>query len=298
MLDTPNERYLHNTPTPRSGGIAILFGIVASWSWLASHYNIPPFLYWISIAGALVALVSVVDDIMSLSPLLRLGAHGVAALILIVGGLVLPWGITGIILTWFAAVWVMNLYNFMDGMDGLAGGMAAFGFGFLGLAAFMQGNDTYAFYAWSISCASLGFLALNFPPARIFMGDAGSITLGLFVAAFSLWGVQDQTFSFWFPVLVFSPFIFDATFTLLRRLVQKEKIWEAHRSHCYQQLVQIGWGHRKTLFTTYTLMILSGISALFLQYSSLSPTPYLLLIFLIYLLLVFKTHSHCIHSLE
>ncbi len=97
------------------------------------------------------------------------------------------------------------------------------------------------------------------------MGDVGSAMLGLLAAAFSLWGISDGIFSWWFPVLVFSPFVVDATVTLIRRILNRERIWEAHRSHYYQQLVQSGWGHKKTVLAEYTMMICCGVSGLLAQ---------------------------------
>jgi len=94
------------------------------------------------------------------------------------------------------------------------------------------------------------------------MGDVGSATLGLLAAAFSLWGIQLGLFSWWYPLLVFSPFVVDATVTLVRRLLNRERIWEAHRSHYYQRLVQLGWGHKKTVLAEYLIMLLAGASAL------------------------------------
>ena len=94
------------------------------------------------------------------------------------------------------------------------------------------------------------------------MGDIGSATLGLLTAAFSLWGIQLGLFEPWFPLLVFSPFVVDATVTLMRRMLNRERIWEAHRSHYYQRLVTLGWGHKKTVLAEYLLMFLVGLSAI------------------------------------
>jgi UDP-N-acetylmuramyl pentapeptide phosphotransferase/UDP-N-acetylglucosamine-1-phosphate transferase len=105
-------------------------------------------------------------------------------------------------------------------------------------------------------------LVHNFPPAKIFLGDTGSTTLGFLAAACSLWGAKDGLFPFWVALLVFSPFIVDATVTLLRRLLRGEKVWEAHRSHYYQRLVLLGWGHRRTVLTEYALMLACAGSAL------------------------------------
>jgi len=114
-----------------------------------------------------------------------------------------------------------------------------------------------------VVAAVAGFLWFNFPPAKIFMGDAGSSTLGFLVAAFSLWASAEKIFPIWVALLVFSPFIVDASVTLLRRLFQGEKIWEAHKSHFYQRLVLVGWGHKKTVLCAYVLMVVCSATAWF-----------------------------------
>ena len=112
-----------------------------------------------------------------------------------------------------------------------------------------------------LAAASAGFLTCNFPPARIFLGDTGSTALGFLAAACGLWGSRTGLFPFWVALLVFSPFIVDATVTLLRRLLRGEKVWEAHRSHYYQRLVLLGWGHRRTVLVEYALMLVCAGSA-------------------------------------
>lgn len=263
ILDAPNERSLHEHPIHRTGGLAILAAVLIGWLLLATTVGWPTSMSWIILAAVLVAVVSLVDDIKELSPLFRLMVHGLAAAILIMGNLVLPWGLLGLMLTGLAIIWMLNLFNFMDGMDGFAGGMATLGFGFLAIAGWLQGDAQYALYCGVVSAAAIGFLCLNFPPAKIFMGDAGSATLGLLVAACSLWGMQNRLFPLWFPLLVFSPFIVDATVTITRRALRRECIWEAHCTHYYQRLVRsVGWSHRKTVIYEYLLMLSVGASAL------------------------------------
>ena len=159
-------------------------------------------------------------------------------------------------------VWMTNLYNFMDGSDGLAAGMALFGFSFYGIAGLMNSNEPFAMLNFSVGAAALGFLYHNFHPARVFMGDAGSIPLGFLASAFGVWGWQLGYWPFWYPILVFSPFVIDATVTLLKRVRRGENLAQAHRSHYYQHLVQMGLGHRNTAIAEYALMLLTGASAL------------------------------------
>ena len=268
ILDAPNERSLHEHPIYRTGGLGILAGVIVGWLLLAMQVGWPESMSWIAIAAALIAVVSLIDDIKELSPLTRLTVHGLAAVVLLVGGLVIFGGLVGLVLTALSIIWMLNLFNFMDGMDGFAGGMATFGFAFLAIAGWLQGDLQYALYCGVISAATGGFLCLNFPPAKIFMGDVGSATLGLLVAACSLWGIHNELFSLWFPLLVFSPFIVDATVTILRRALKRERIWEAHCTHYYQRLVKVaGWSHRKTSLWEYLLMLGAGVSALLVLFN-------------------------------
>ena len=264
IMDHPNERSLHASPVPRSGGVAILLGILAGWGWLSVEQSVPAPLQWIMWAAMTVAGISLLDDLFELSARVRLPVHILAAVLVLLGGISLPWGWPGWIMTLFGIVWMLNLYNFMDGMDGFAGGMALAGFAFLGIGGYLTGDLTYAWWSWAVAAAASGFLLFNVPPARIFMGDAGSATLGLLAAALSLWGVHKGLFPLWFPLMVFSPFWVDATVTLIRRACRREKVWQAHREHYYQRLIRAGWSHRKTVTMEYLLMIASGGSALLL----------------------------------
>lgn len=254
LQDIPNERSLHTKPTPRTGGIALMAGILSGWMLLIQFWA-----WWIVLPALGLFVLSLVDDVRSLSPRTRLLGHFVAAAIVLWGAAVPMLWLLPVLLF---IVWMTNLYNFMDGSDGMAGGMALFGFSFYGVAGLMHGNVAFAMMNFSVGAAALGFLYHNFHPARVFMGDAGSIPLGFLAAAFGVWGWQQGYWPFWFPVLVFSPFVADATLTLLKRARRGEKLAQAHRGHYYQRLVQMGWGHRNTAIVEYALMLLAGASAL------------------------------------
>jgi UDP-N-acetylmuramyl pentapeptide phosphotransferase/UDP-N-acetylglucosamine-1-phosphate transferase len=247
LLDRPNNRSLHVRPVPRSGGIAIAAGIAVSAA-LAPR-GLGPLLV---IAGVLAAM-SLADDLFTLPTLLRLGAHlaaAGAALGLAIGVVdPLPFALLLLAIAWYA-----NLYNFMDGSDGLAAGMAVFGFGAYAWAAQQSGADALSALCASIAAASGAFLLVNFHPARLFMGDAGSVPLGFLAGALGVLGWREGTWPLWFPVLAFAPFACDATLTLLKRLLRRERVWEAHRDHYYQRLVRMGYGHRGTAWIEYTAM--------------------------------------------
>jgi UDP-N-acetylmuramyl pentapeptide phosphotransferase/UDP-N-acetylglucosamine-1-phosphate transferase len=121
--------------------------------------------------------------------------------------------------------------------------------------------------AFALSGAALGFLLFNFDPARVFLGDAGSIPLGFLAGGLGLLGVVKGVWPWWFPLLAFSPFVVDATATLLRRMARREKFWTAHREHYYQRLVRMGWSHRRLALVEYTLMAACGASALALLHA-------------------------------
>jgi UDP-N-acetylmuramyl pentapeptide phosphotransferase/UDP-N-acetylglucosamine-1-phosphate transferase len=219
-------------------------------------------LLWVLAVG--LALLSFADDLRSLPIAVRLAGHFAAAAIAS-AWMLSP--VTGVhLLAWvfatFAIAWMTNLFNFMDGSDGLAGGMAVAGFAAYAAAAAFAGHASLAAACLAIAAAAAGFLCLNFPPARIFMGDAGSIPLGFLAGALGLHGLRVDAWPMWFPLLVFSPFIVDATFTIAWRLARRERVWIAHRSHCYQRLVLSGWSPRRLALHAYGVMALAGASAL------------------------------------
>ena len=235
--------------------------------------------WWILMVTGVISIVSLMDDRWGLSIGVRLVVHLLGATLLVIGaGLVLPpmeVPVLGpISLGWVAApitvvflVWMANLYNFMDGMDGFAGGMTVVGCGLLGYLAWQAHHPVLCVIAILQSSATAGFLVYNLPPARIFMGDVGSVSTGFLVAALIVLGCRDGVYDLWVPVIVFSPFILDATVTLVRRALRHEKVWEAHRDHYYQRLVVAGWSHRRTVLVEYGVMALCGGFALLYQYA-------------------------------
>ena len=277
-LDAPNQRSLHSKAIPRTGGLALMLGVLASLCLLGMWL-------WVALLSALL-LVSLLDDVFNLSVHWRLAAQLLVSAIFTWFFMPqLSW--STMLLALFALVWITNLYNFMDGSDGLAGGMAVFGFAAYAIAAYSAQNILLAQMCSAIVASSLAFLIFNFHPAKIFMGDAGSIPLGFLAGAIGLFGWQQGVWSFWFPILVFSPFIVDATATLIKRGARGEKVWLAHREHYYQRLVQMGWGHKKTAIAAYVLMFLVGISALLLLKASfLIVVASLAFLALIYILLM------------
>jgi Fuc2NAc and GlcNAc transferase len=242
VLDHPNERSSHDSVTPRGGGLAIVLAVLAAGLLLVLTGLASARLPGLLLAGLLVALAGLVDDVRGLSVKARLPVHiGMAAVVAWLGLTGQHPGLEGL---WLGAVvtlwvaWTLNLFNFMDGIDGLAGAEAAFvmlaGAGFL----FFSGDIRWLALMLAGGGACIGFLILNWQPAKIFMGDAGSGFLGFFMAGSAyLSSVELQIpMALWF--ILGAVFIVDATVTLTTRVVTRQKFLSAHRSHAYQRLAR------------------------------------------------------------
>jgi UDP-GlcNAc:undecaprenyl-phosphate/decaprenyl-phosphate GlcNAc-1-phosphate transferase len=281
-LDHPNQRSLHASPVPRVGGIGVHAGIACAW--LISAPNIS-----VSVAAGLglLLVISLIDDMRGVPVSVRLAAHLLAAGVFAAGVMFETSGALAALAVVLAVAWMTNLYNFMDGADGLAGGMAAIGFSCYGVGAWLAGSSAFAALNFGVAAASAGFLLFNFHPARVFLGDVGSVPLGFLAATFGIVGWLQQVWTPWFPLLVFSPFIIDASVTLARRLARRERVWEAHRDHYYQRLIRLGWGHRKTAYAEYGLMLGCGLAALAgLAMTTIQQTVLGAGVLLVYLLLM------------
>jgi UDP-GlcNAc:undecaprenyl-phosphate/decaprenyl-phosphate GlcNAc-1-phosphate transferase len=285
-LDKPNERSLHANLTPRTGGLALIIGVVITWIIGQVDYR------WILLVTVLVC-VSLIDDVRGLSVSWRLLVQLLVSVCFVC--FFLPNLLSSTLVWWlmpsivFGLVWMTNLYNFMDGSDGLAGGMGAFGFSSYALASYWAGDAQLAMMCACVAVSCLAFLVYNFHPAKIFMGDSGSIPLGFLAGAIGLHGLANGHWGAWFPLLVFSPFVVDASVTLFRRLLRGEKLSEAHRSHYYQRLVQLGWGHKNTAIAEYVLMFMACFSAILMLKVPLFWICFLLTLWvIIYLVLMLK----------
>ncbi|HMD63965.1 MAG TPA: glycosyltransferase family 4 protein [Stellaceae bacterium] len=242
ILDRPNERSSHRVPTPRGGGVAVIGSVLLGWVVLARTGSVPPGVFGIALGAALLAAVSWIDDLRGLSPVVRLAAQAAAVMI---GVSVLPaphdlFRLAAIGLVW---IWWINLFNFMDGIDGLAvSEAAAIGAGLLLFASVGAGADpALRTLSAAVTGAAIGFLVWNWSPARIFLGDVGSVPLG-YVLGFLLLDLAVR--GHWKIALILPLyFLADATITLARRLLRGERVWQAHREHFYQQAVRRGRGH-------------------------------------------------------
>lgn len=255
----PSARSLHVRPVSRVGGLAIVTGVLAGlpgWAWPP---GIAPGNAWV-VGGAIAALatVSLVDDWRGTRAGTRLGVQLLAA-VAVAAALVPPVGamvFAGVVLT---MIWMANLFNFMDGNDGLAAVAAICGFATYAVAAQAGGGHALPFVCIAVAC--LPFLAVNLPPARMFMGDIGAVTLGFAAAVFGVAGVIAGTWPAWLPMLAFVTLILDATLTLAQRAARGERVWQAHKLHYYQRLNQLGAGHRGTLALYSTLAAATAATA-------------------------------------
>jgi UDP-N-acetylmuramyl pentapeptide phosphotransferase/UDP-N-acetylglucosamine-1-phosphate transferase len=256
-LDMPNERSMHQAVVPRSGGLGILIGASAGFGfWYLRHgADVTPLRLWG--VGLGLGVLSFLDDRRGLPILVRFAGQLLAAAL--AAYWVLHAQLLWLVGATFAIAWMTNLYNFMDGSDGLAGGMACLGFASYALASSGDAGLTTLFV--SVAAAALGFLVFNLPPARIFMGDVGSTVLGYLAAAFGLYGHAVGRWPLWFPLLAFAPFVADASVTLAARGLRGERVWQAHREHYYQRLIRSGWSHRRMAATAYVLIFASNLTA-------------------------------------
>lgn len=245
IIDIPNARSSHSIPTPRGGGVAIVVAFLLALPVLGLAQLVPASaLVAIGGAGILVAVIGFMDDHGHIAARWRLLGHFTAAAwslfwlgglpSVTVFGISLDLGWMGCILAAFYLVWMLNLYNFMDGIDGIASVEAISACLGACLLYWLGGFESLIWVPALLAMAVGGFLFWNFPPARIFMGDAGSGFLGVVLGVISIQAAWVSSQLLWAWLILLGVFIVDATFTLIRRLLRGDKVYEAHRSHAYQ----------------------------------------------------------------
>ena len=275
LVDLPNERSSHSWPTASGGGLAIAVVVAAflGWSLLAGRAT-DPLVWWsLLLGGSLMAAVGFLDDRYDVAVQLRLLAQlvVVAAGLYVIGGLpplrigtvVFDAGWPGELAAALACVWFLNLFNFMDGIDGIAAGEAAFVCFAAALAVAAHGGPAGLVQLWAvIGAASLGFLPWNWAPARIFMGDAGSAFLGFTIGLLLVYSAQVTELSIWTALILVAPFAADTTLTLLRRMLRGERWYSAHRRHAYQWLARRWGSHANVtlLFAAVNLLLVAPLA--------------------------------------
>lgn len=275
LVDTPNERSSHTEPTPRGGGVGLVlthvFGLIA-----ACALGVMTVQLAIAIVGggSLVAFIGFLDDHKHVPASRRLACHLLAC------GWVVYWlgaldsGVGWIVLAVLCLTWFLNLFNFMDGIDGLAGVQAISMSAAAAILLYTGGHDSE--FVWplaSLAASSLGFLVWNWPPARIFLGDVGSGYIGFAIGALALGTVVNRQLSVWVWLILGGAFIADASVTLMRRVARRERVHEAHRSHSYQRLSRHWGSHRSVtlLFLVVNLLWLTPLAALAAAYPMRGP---------------------------
>lgn len=275
-VDQPSDRRIHREPTPRLGGLAILLGFLV------------PVLYYLPddsstravVAGAiLITCLGVVDDVWGLSPAVKLVGQVACAAIPVSAGLTidhitLPFVGVGdlgpaqypLTVLWFVAI--VNMINFSDGMDGLAAGITGIGATTLAVLAASLGRADPAIMAAALAGACAAFLIFNFHPARVFMGDGGSMLLGFVIAGVAIGGVMKTTAAIAVvaPLFVLAIPILDTSFVIMKRIKHGLPVYSADRSHFHHRFFTIGWGQRKTVLALYAWCVLMGSVAIVLRF--------------------------------
>lgn len=249
VIDQPNDRSSHTTPTPRGGGIAIAIVWFAGLVYFYFAESIERSLFYAFLSGLPLTLIGFADDLFNLKPIIRFLVQFICAALALwfLGGLhnlqIASCNFQHInILTplaFFALIWSINLFNFLDGIDGYLSTEVIF----IGISLFVLTGETLGIL---LAVSVGGFLIWNWPKAKIFMGDVGSTLLGFIVAVFAIYCQNTQQISIVVMLIITAVFWFDATITLFRRIINKEKLSEAHRKHAFQRIVQAGWSHQKT----------------------------------------------------
>ncbi len=285
ILDHPNHRSSHSMPTPRGGGVVfpVLWGVFLVVSYFIGFIDGSYLLLFLPVTF-IISLVSFLDDKYQVAARFRFFVQlGVAIYSLfIMGGfpefnlglLTINWGWFGSVFICIVLLWSINLYNFMDGIDGIAAIEALFVLGVGGYFVWDAGGHDLAMVVWSMAAIVCGFLLWNKPPAKIFMGDVGSTLLGFLVVLFAIIGERKYNVPALLWVILYGVFWFDATLTLIRRFIHGDKWYQAHRLHAYQRLQLQNWSHSKIIMgvaiVNIVLAVLANFAYNFPQYMLLA----------------------------
>ena len=307
IADVPTRRSSHKAITPKSGGMGIIVGFFSGMGFLyftgnlghISHHK----LILLGLGALLTIIISLYDDIKRLSSSQKLIIQIITALFVISTGLslnILPipflgtldLGALGSVIAVFWIIFFINVFNFMDGLNGLASGVSLIASLFCGLIGLWLGEKSLFYISVSLGFSTLGFFLFNFPKAKIFMGDVGSQFMGLMWAVLLLIPSQEShvtqmNLSIYTVPLLFFSFIYDVSTTVGRRIWRREAFWLAHRTHLFQLLNRLGYTHTQVTCFHLIMAVLQGIGAILMQH--IEPT-YQLLMFVPYLLLMAGYH--------
>lgn len=274
FVDVPNERSSHDRPKPRFGGVAIVGAFFATFAWVCVVFPPARGFAPLAVGSAILFAAGLLDDWRGLGVGARLAVQGVAAGVALVSGNVLDHMTLPVVgeiqFGWFAyplsmllIVASINFYNFIDGIDGLAAGGAFIAAGAWALIASIGGQPAIALVCVAAAGSALGFLQFNFPPSKLFMGDSGSTFFGYCFAYLAIAGSHARPeIPIFVPLLLLSSLYLDAALTIVRRLARGEKVFQPHRTHYYQRLLQLGFNHKQVTLLEYLVLALLGASAL------------------------------------
>ncbi len=288
IIDLPNYRSSHKLPTIRGGGVIIAIVSQLTIVFLYKLKILPPNIAFAYSCGFMLAILGFIDDLINLSIKIRLFFQCIISCIAIF--FVLPTPIRlpisihyisqtsindlnnlfNFITSLFLLIWSINLFNFMDGTDGLAGVEATFVVFLGGILVYLATKSiSFSGYLWLISFIILGFLKFNWPPAKVFMGDVGSYFLGFFIGISSLISHYIYKVSLCYWLILYAVFLVDATLTLIKRMIYEKEWYKSHRQHAYQKMQNLGWQHKKILYGLIIINSLLGCIALFAFYKKL-----------------------------
>ncbi len=278
IMDVPNRRSSHDVAVPKSGGLAIaasfMIGVIVIYLLADITMISEKFFMGFVSSALLIAIISFYDDLNDISVFIRLFSQTIAASVVMIFGILIyelkiPWvglvqfGFFGYIVTFLWIVGLTNAYNFMDGINGIAGGTAVIACTFFSIICFKHGSNFAYIISYTIMAGSLGFLVFNFPKGRLFMGNVGSNFLGFVLATLAIIAAlydHSHTSFFVMPLLLFH-FIYDTFFTFLRRLIRGENVFLAHRTHLYQLFVSLGYSHTKVSIFYFVVGTIQGFGA-------------------------------------
>ncbi len=300
IVDQPGERRSHHIPTPRGGGMGFVLVFLIFFPIGKYFFDISSELFWpFYVCCGMISLLGLLDDISSLSRKLRFGVWIAVSMVAVLWGLSIEtidlpilgkitFGLLSPLITFLWLIGVTNFFNFMDGINGLAGLEAIVVTLFLGIAAYQAGNNLIFLASGILFWGVFGFLPENFPEAKVFMGDGASNFLGFALAGLTILGSQSQEASipFLLPVILLVLFLLDAGITLLKRIPKRKEWLEPHRDHYYQRLTDLGLSHSQVslLYTGLNLILgflallysrLDGWAALLVLLCSLLPFLFL-----------------------
>lgn len=288
IIDIPNKRSSHTIPTPRGGGLAIVICWYIGITILFAVGQIAANLYYALMSGLILAIISLIDDVISLKPTVRLSAQMISAILaifllkenlaVIISGWTISTQFILVPLFVIAIIWFINLYNFLDGIDGYASVEA------ISVAIIIYLFTGNLICILLIACVS-GFLFWNWPKARIFMGDVGSTQLGFILIVLGIYFNNEGQFNLILWIIITSPYWFDATLTLYRRWRNKEKLSQAHKKHIYQRIVQSGFSHLQTDMALIILNVLLAFVILLInKYNILTFPLFISVILLLFII--------------